>query len=264
MGNIIDTLIINIKQVQERIDKHAVSNLRHDKSLEENRAHITSIQQELLSLEHNDNKSTLLATNGINREQPRDTIDTVKNITKRGTRELVIIGSSIVKFVDAKKIERRKAEETETICIPGGKTSHVLQKVKTLKDTHDIKKMIIHVGGNHIPHESPDTVIANLQNMLTKIKTIMPNTKIYYSFVLPRINDNYIPGINEINLGIIRFCEENGISVIHHSDFGNNGSINCHLFRKDIIHPNSKGISTFARDLIYTYRNYNTQYSPHR
>ena len=124
--------------------------------------------------------------------------------------------------------------------------------------------MIIHVGGNHIPHESPDTVIANLQNMLTKIKTIMPNTKIYYSLVLPRINDNYIPGINEINLGIIRFCEENGISVIHHSDFGNNGSINCHLFRKDIIHPNSKGISTFARDLIYTYRNYNTQYSPHR
>ena len=51
MGNIIDTLIINIKQVQERIDKHAVSNLRHNKSLEENRAHITSIQQELLSLE---------------------------------------------------------------------------------------------------------------------------------------------------------------------------------------------------------------------
>ena len=40
--------------------------------------------------------------------------------------------------------------------------SHILQKVETLNThTHDIKKMMILHGGNHIAHESPDTTNAN-------------------------------------------------------------------------------------------------------
>ena len=150
-----------------------------------------------------------------------------------------------MKFVDAKKSERSKRNGNYLYSRRENIT--YFTKVETAKHTHDIKKMIIHVGGNHIPHESPDSVMLKLQQMLTKIRTIMPNTKLYYSLVLPRINDNCIPGINKINRGITSFCD-NGISVIHHSNFGNNGSINCHLFRKDIIHPNFKWTST---NIIY-------------
>jgi hypothetical protein len=62
--------------------------------------------------------------------------------------------------------------------------------------------MVIHVGGNHIPHEDPNTVITKIKDMLTQIISIMPETKIYYSLILPRISENYISGINEINNAI--------------------------------------------------------------
>ena len=92
--------------------------------------------------------------------------------------------------------------------------------------------MVIHVGGNHIPHENPKSIITKLKDMITQIISIMPETKIYYSLILPRISENYVHGINEINNAITSFCNTIKVNVIQHTEFCNNGVINYNLQRE--------------------------------
>ena len=96
-----------------------------------------------------------------------------------------MIGSSIVKYIDAAKIEKQKPNSTKNICIKGGRIHDISNEVKTLNISYKINKMVIHVGGNHISHESPDAIIAQLEDMLAEIKVIMPETIIYFSLILP-------------------------------------------------------------------------------
>lgn len=244
----IDHTKLEVENLKVKIDEHRVINLRHDKSMEQYRNRLLLTEQDLSSTERNTDVNVVLAA------PIQSDGDEFKT-----SRELVIIGSSIVKYINAAKIEKKKPDESETICIPGGKTPHVLEKVQNLKNTHDVKNMILHVGGNHIPHERPDIVITKLQNMLIDVTKIMPNTQLYYSLILPRISNNYLPGINQINNEMTNFCDKNRIKVIFHSNFGGNSKINYQLFNKDIVHPNFKGTSTFARDIIHTYRNYDSR-----
>ena len=62
--------------------------------------------------------------------------------------------------------------------------------------------------------------------MLKECKVIMPNTIIYYSTILPRINENYVWGINRINVEIIRFCEDIDIKIVHHDVFREQNDMN--------------------------------------
>ena len=75
----------------------------------------------------------------------------------------------------------------------------------------------------------------------------MPETKLYYSLILPRISENYLNGINEINNAISTFCNKIKVDVIQRTAFCNNGEINYNLLRKDAIHPSYKGTSVFAK-----------------
>ena len=54
----------------------------------------------------------------------------------------------------------------------------------------------------------------------------MPETKLYYSLILPRISENYLNVINEINNAISTFCNKIKVDVIQHTAFCNNGEIN--------------------------------------
>ena len=174
----------------------------------------------------------------INWTQP-NTLNSTQPNTLNSTQplELLVIGSSIVKFIDAARIEKRQPDSTKTVCLPGAKINDILSEIKSLSKTYSIKKMVIHVGGNRIPHENPKSIITKLKDMITQILSIMPETKIYYSLILPRISENYVYGINEINNAITSFCNTIKVNVIQHTEFCNNGVINYNLLRKDVVHP---------------------------
>ena len=116
--------------------------------------------------------------------------------------------------------------------------------------------MIIHVGGNEIQQEDPETITQNLINMLTHVRSIMPLTKIYFSNILPRLDESYIDRINYINNKVSDFGKENNIRPINHIAFCPNGIDFSLLSRDLVIHPSFKGTSVFAKDLIAAYRNY--------
>ena len=55
------------------------------------------------------------------------------------TIKLLIIGSSIVKYIDAKKIERNNPNQSQTTCIRGGKIPDILKELRELQENHNIK-----------------------------------------------------------------------------------------------------------------------------
>ena len=170
--------------------------------------------------------------------------------------ELVVIGSSIVRYIDANKIERRRLAQTERICLPGGKVNDIKNEIGIITTKYNVKKLIIHVGGNNVPRDSPDNVTKMIKDMLIYTKEVMPQTKMYFSSILPRTNEAWISGIDYINTNIQDFCRNNNILFIQHPQFFIRNGIAYDLLKPDVIHPNYKGTAIFAKNIIAKYRNY--------
>ena len=158
-------------------------NTQQNKTIEESRSRIIDLERDV--------------TSGFHK--------TLGNINSKQALELLVIGSSIVKFIDSARIEKRMPDATKTVCLAGAKISHILSEITSLSKTYNIKKMVIHVGGNHIPHGNPHAIITKLKDMIKEIISIIPETKLYYSLILSRISENYLNGINEINNAISTF-----------------------------------------------------------
>ena len=85
----------------------------------------------------------------------------------------------------------------------------------------------------------------------------MPNTKLYYSDILPKINDNYTEGIHFVNTSVASFCQQNRMKVINHPQFYRDYDINYKVLKHDLIHPTYSGTSTLAKNIIAYTENYN-------
>ena len=74
--------------------------------------------------------------------------------------ELLIIGSSIVKILDAKKIEKRSPDKARVMS--GAKVNDVKKRLIEVNEKYNAKKMVIHAGGNNIPQEDPNSLTNNI------------------------------------------------------------------------------------------------------
>ena len=77
-------------------------------------------------------------------------------------------------------------------------------------------------GANHIPQVEPPRLIQELSNMYSTIRNNLPNTKIYHSAMLPRIQNDWLRAFNFINQHVERHCRSTNIKTIRHSQFGTN------------------------------------------
>ena len=142
------------------------------------------------------------------------------------------------------------------MCMSGAKVKDVKERLKEIEN-YNIKNLIIHVGGNNIPMDSPDILSEKIIDLLLYAKKVMHSTKVYFSAIIPRCEDNYLPGINYVNRKIRHFCDNNAIFFIPHYQFySNNGGINYDLLIKDKVHPTRRGSNTIAKNIIAVYRNY--------
>ena len=91
----------------------------------------SNIQLADTNIKTNDNENrNNTRSNPLKEIRHRD--ETTPTITKP-TLDLLIIGSSIVKFIDAKKIEKHNPESSQTVCIPGGKIPDILKQLDEMK-----------------------------------------------------------------------------------------------------------------------------------
>ena len=125
---------------------------------------------------------------------------TNNSANSKGHIQLLVIGSSIVRDVQASRIEQNSP--ALTMCIPGARIEDLPRTIFDIKESSFISSMIIHAGGNNIndhtirdPQFLSHAIIATLEN----IRRRMPRTQIYYSAILPRTNDTLLPAIFFIN-----------------------------------------------------------------
>ena len=180
----------------------------------------------------------------------------INNSNNKEVLELLVIGSSIMKFVDAKRIEKRDPEKTKTICIPGAKTEDVVDELKKLKDQFNIKKMIIHIGANHTPEVQPVHLEQTLFKFYDKIRNMFPETIIYNSAMIPRNINGTIKTFDMINRKVATYCNTKMIKTIKHWQFENENNFQSLVLRKDLLHPTNQGTKTIAMNFIAFYRNY--------
>ena len=139
----------------------------------------------------------------------------------------------------------------------GSKVEHVHARISKVNRQYNIKNVVIHVGGNNIPMDNPENLNIKLVQLLNHTRRLMPHSKIYFSAIIPRLGNKYLPGINNINRNMRLFCAENGFQMIPHYQFYSDANnINFNLLNKDAIHPTKKGSSTIAKNIIAIYRNY--------
>lgn len=166
------------------------------------------------------------------------------------------MGDSIVKHIDVDRINpgghnRKKA-------LLGGKISDILNEIIDLNKKLDIQELLVHVGTNHVPYESPDVVFGQLMEMIKFLTDTMPDTKLYISSILPKgmksdPDYNMLPGILNINSRLYHMQNQSGFTLISHNSFymGSRAFDTSLLSRNDVIHLNRKGQGRLARDFMF-------------
>ena len=101
----------------------------------------------------------------------------------------------------------------------------------------------MHIGANDLTNEV-DT-ITNLQTIVNRVKRKSPSTKVAISSVFIRYDGVGLDHqVDELNENIRVFCNENLIDYIC------NKNIDKTCLGKGQLHPNKKGKSIFATNLI--------------
>ena len=163
------------------------------------------------------------------------------------TLDFVCLGDSLIKWLPVEEIN--PGHSNKKVCLPGAKIANIRDALDELNNDYNIKNLYLQVGSNEIPDKTPFEVARELTAFLTEIKLYMPDTKLYVSTIIPKIDSSYLPGINEINYLLCGSCNTLGIVLIQHQAFGNRGVINHKLYAYDQIHLNRIGIKYLANDI---------------
>ena len=165
--------------------------------------------------------------------------------------DTVIAGDSIVKHCNVNELEGNN----KLICLPGARCFAVHRAVSAFTKTATVKNLVLHLGTNHVPLQSPAGVATEIANTLKRVQLELPNTKIFFSAILPKYDASMNPAINFINSCIRGLCRVNGFGYIAHGDFCTQNIFNEKLFSPsewrwgEPVHPSHDGVKTLMRDI---------------
>ena len=171
------------------------------------------------------------------------------NIEEQSTEEkptidLLIVGDSCTKHLDLNLTNPGKNNELK--CIRGGRVHGIRESVKKYSAENNISHCVIHVGTNDTSDAPPHLVTERLLSLMKEMKCNMPQTKIYFSQILPKYDDSWLKCINAINHQMFLSRNSIGFTFIGHYDFATQFR---RLICKDGIHPSYSGVEQLARDI---------------
>ena len=175
-----------------------------------------------------------------------------EEITVKNKLDVLIIGDSIIKHVDPEKIN--PGRRNKNICIPGGTLPDIRRALVAESKKNFIECLILNVGTNHLTFESPVSVSEQRANFCKEIRANLPDTRLLFSGILPKLYDEHSRGISFINNRLFKLSKEQSFKIIFHNKFYDaNGYVNFDLLSKDRIHPNRHGVAVLGSTLKYFY-----------
>ena len=181
--------------------------------------------------------------------RPTSSVSHPTPIVEKTHKEILLIGDSIIKHVDTQSICDKPVD---LVCLPGARCFEVFTKISDILKTTEYKHIIVHVGTNFIPQLDVAFISNTILDFLAKLRMLAPNSKITWSPILPKYNNNFNRGINTINKRIFEranMIKKMGDPVDHGNFFKINGQVDPSLFCHDGVHLSHKGVSALQKSL---------------
>ena len=130
-------------------------------------------------------------------------------------RNVLLIGDSMVKNIDYKKLERAARKKTVCHSYSGAKVGQIKEKIDEYwSENHQYEQIIIHVGTNDLVHKQPEKVAEEMETLIDRVKA--HTKKVAVSSVVKRY-DNKVnaSNISRYNNLLQELCIKHKIAFIN-------------------------------------------------
>ena len=164
------------------------------------------------------------------------------------SKKTLLIGDSMIKHMDSKKLERAAGCKTTCHSYGGAKIKDIHDKIKDLSSgntaDHEYETIIAHVGTNDLTTREPEEVAADMEDLITTMKVHAKTVAI--SEVIKRYDNNELlinNKINSYNNLVKDLCLKHNISII------SNNTIDKSLLNRSYLHLNRNGDKVLGKTL---------------
>lgn len=154
---------------------------------------------------------------------------------------IVIIGDSMVKNINPRKLSRRRVNK---FTFPGKRAEEITSEVKNINVQPQPAHVIIHAGTNNLPTDTSEECIKNIKGLCSSVKERFPNAKLGVSSIILRRDIEVIGKMHQVNEDLKRLCNESGFAFIDNSIIDESGLNNSKL------HLSTKGSALLATRFI--------------
>jgi hypothetical protein len=178
-------------------------------------------------------KDTVIVTKNSGMENSKD--------TDYRSSEIVLIGDSIIKHIDPKKLAKRKVSK---YMYPGKSAEDIEAELRTIKVNLTPSYIIIHAGTNNIIADSAEVCVKKIESLVLKTKSKFPDSKIGVSGITMGQDIEVGQNIKQINKKL------EDLSKNHNDSFIDNSSINNTCLNGGKLHLNPKGSAFLATNFM--------------
>ena len=158
------------------------------------------------------------------------------------TRTVLILGDSIPKYLDGKRMSRRLTVRNE--CIRGSKLEDWIKIAPALILEHKPSAVIIHCGTNNIQNCLISKCIELTSALVQVIRNTNPNTTIAFSALTVQGSIGQSFWADKYNTRLLEFCRQFNCDII------DNSNIKIAHLARDGLHLGNIGIKLLARNYI--------------
>ena len=163
------------------------------------------------------------------------------NATDHRSAEIILIGDSIIKHIEPRKLTKKKVNK---YTYPGKTSEDIEAELGTIKNNSTPSHVIIHAGTNDIPVESAEVCAKKIESLVLKTKSKFPSSKIEVSGITTRQDIEVGQNINKVNKKLEDLSKKHNISFI------DNCNINNTCLNNSMLHLNAKGSAFLATNFI--------------
>ncbi len=171
-----------------------------------------------------------------------------KNKKKKSTT--MIIGDSIVKFVDGKEMHRslQRSQNVLVKSFPGATTSHMKHHIVPCMERKP-DHVVLHIGCNDIrSKDTPSAIASRIVELANGVQN--ENTTVTISALVPRNDSNKLnEKTDAVNAELKKICSERNINILEHSNLDRNIHVNHN------VHLSRAGTSAFAGNITRYLKN---------
>ncbi len=169
---------------------------------------------------------------------------------KKKRTTTMIIGDSIVKFVDGKQIHKslQRSQNVFVKSFPGATTSHMRHHVVPCMERQP-DHVILHTGCNDMrSKDAPNAIATRIVELANEIQK--EKRKVTVSTLIPRNDSNELNEKTEaVNAELKQMCSQRGFNIIEHSNLDRQIHVNGN------VHLSRAGTSAFAGNIIRYLKN---------